>query len=379
MFGTKTTVETIKAAVGLQTQGTETSTPNLNGTVVETGNALGLTQSMMEQFSSSPVDSPKPLHTRKTEEPEVSQEIHKDMLLTLQRQFAIVQKALAENKGLQTKLEERGTNLDTKEADLKQLEQKLNAGTNGVLEAVNQEYKLKRLNPVVTALHLLQNSLPALEIALKKATDANTLAAKNEFAQALSIVVGNAIKNALLISNKEATNSKDSEEKKDTAKVPSLEDLRAFLLSDTGTKVFLTDHQASKDLEHFLELAIKAAKNEPVDAALTKKEIWMNRFWATASSMYPIITTSGLYVAGAEGFPLSFAPECINDIVLFMQEYAGSAAAPLFLFAVGYMIYYMVQLGYMAKERVRPTSDEVKAARTEAEWANKFAQNAITV
>lgn len=330
--------------------------PNLNGTGVEKGKSpLDLSASLLEQFQ-TPVKK-KALVTERAVE-QVSEETCRALLISLQNQHQNIVSALKAKGEQEATFAQREKEITEQTEALKILQQKANAGVTGVLDDVSKQYKLDRLNSTISALHLIQHSLPALEIALQKASD---IKSKNEFFQTLSTVIGNAMKNALLTGN-----DKD------------LEALKKALGSSKISDIF--GQQASAELLQYVDLTINAAKLAPVAADPTMKSIWMNRFYNSASALYPVIAASSLYAAGqAEASMLSFTPEFINNFVSAVQEYVGSPTVPLLLFAVGYMIYYAIQLGYAGKDRFLPADAATKKAIEDAATAKIVAQYAITV
>lgn len=344
-----------------------------DGRGVEKSDAFDPSVSALQQLSIPTMESPI-LKRAVTEpmQPDISPEIHKKMLRELQLQYLEAQNAQDQLKAKQAELTAREEELKEEKAIVAQETERLNAGVGGVLQSLDQAYKLDKFNPTMTALHLLKHNLPALENELKKARKDNTPEAKEKFVQTCSTIVGNAIKNALLIYNAREDVVQGSTEP------INITILKTALNKSNITTLF--SDQASQELLHFLEMAVNATKKETIPTIPTSKELWINRFYTLANSMYPVIAASGIYVAGkSEDFLLSFTPEVVNNFVLAIQEYVGAPTVPLLLFAIGYLAYYMTQLAYMAKERVRPTDEKTKTAAEEAAWANRFARHALAV
>lgn len=271
----------------------------------------------------------------------------------------------------------RGLEIKEKEAELQSREQELGKGIGGVLKKVDEAHKLENLKPTLVVLHLLKYNLPALEDAFKKVATLKSQESKDEFVRFCSTIVGSELRNTLALNDE-----------------INLEDLKKTLTKEHLASVF--GEQASKELLEYIAMAIASAKAQAV-APTTKKEIWAARFLEASNKLYPLLPFAGaLSVAQAVGqgvqyitpdavtdFVASWTPELVNSFVSLIQEYVtvigGSHVVPIALFAIGAMLYYLTQLAYMAKEKVRPTDEETKAKIEEAAMKSKFAQHAVTV
>jgi hypothetical protein len=337
--------------------------PSLGEHDVQKGLFDDITRSQLDQFSTPPLKRVG-LNERTVEE-QVSPEVCKQILVSLQNEFLKVQKTLKENAEKESTLLELEEKNSQKEKELKQIQEQNNAGVLGTLKGVKEAYKLDKMLPVGVALHLIQHSLPALNEAFEKA---KTSKAKDEFAKACSSVIEFAMKNALLLGNKPDQES-------------NIKTLKDSLLKQDIPNIF--KEQASAELLKVISMTIEKAKIEPITVPQTSKDVWIARFLAAVNTAkYPTLyasVASAIYAtAQAEVTLLSCAPELIYNFISAIQGYIGSPTVPLLLFAVGYLIYYMIQAGYAIKEGIRPTSEAAKKQIEEAEWAARCAHNAIT-
>lgn len=357
-----------------------TPNPNLAGTPVEGGS--GSTPSAFSESTLDALGAPLiPITSRTaTEEPAIDLAKLNAIVLHLQNEFSKLQTAMAEKSAQEASITKRESEVTQRETEIEKQATRMTEGMSGVVDGFIKNSKIDLTNPSVITLSVLKLQLPALEEMRK---NANTLESKNEFAQITSIIVGNVVKNALLIANSN----------RDTNQAASLDSVKNDLLSNQGLTVILGQH---RDLNTPLILAIAALKEETLPVLpTTTKEILMAKLLgvgdtlssAMFSAKYPLIALLGYAVAQAEAVLLSPVAECITEAciaeatvlgsileciknyVLAMQTYTGALTIPLLL-SMGYVAYYV---SYMLKERFRPTDENVKQERLFAQHAVKIA------